>query len=399
MSIQENLSSKILFKIFSISKIFAITSYFSKKFQYLSRSILYLFYLKINNLNVFFPYYNYYTHPDIKKRYYGKNAPLKWTNLKSSKVVHCIQAAKEEYLNKKIIIEPSDHCLTIGASLGIYEPCELVSRCDEIGEFILSKIFKVIIGRNDLINHAKYYFSKNVIKKFFVYPEFACEPKVDYSYLKYKNKNLKRKIKFLSIASNFKYKAVDLLIEAFLESKCSAELILVCNSIPDNIRKKIFKNNNIFLIESLLLSDFKKDKLYKSADIYINTTYIDGGFVAPKALEYGLPIITHTYHRGKSFIENNNGILLSEPIKYYDPKRYGICWNSMEGYLDQVNILKKKGGYEKVQKQLISAIKYFVQRPDQILNQGLNSLELAKKNNLNKSNQILRKLYKDAIKE
>jgi hypothetical protein len=46
-----------------------------------------------------------------------------------------------------------------------------------------------------------------------------------------------RKIKFLSIASDFKKKAVELLLEAFIESQASAELILVCHNVPDNLKK------------------------------------------------------------------------------------------------------------------------------------------------------------------
>ena len=311
-------------------------------FQFLFRQLNFFF--KKSNINVFFDYYNHYSHPDIKKRYNIKNAPLHWVNLKACNVVHCLQFAKPEYLGKKIIIEPSDNVLVIGCSLGLIKPSDQLLHCEEIDNFISSKISRVLIGPNELINHARYYFSNEALKKFFIFPEFACELKVNESYLKYKNKNLNlnRKIKFLSIASNFDNKAVDLLIEAFLESKCSGELILVCDGLPDNLEKKVLKTDNISLIKDLYLSNTKKDKLYKSADVYINTTYIDGAFVAPKALEYGLPIITHTYHRGRSFVANANGILLEEPMKYYDPEAYGVRWDSFGGYLEQVNLLKKK---------------------------------------------------------
>lgn len=184
-----------------------------------------------------------------------------------------------------------------------------------------------------------------------------------------------------------------------MESQVSAELTLVCHNIPDDIKIKVLKTKNIFLLEDLPLLPKKKDQLYRNSDVYINTTYIDGGTVAVNALEYGLPIITHTYHRGKGYISNKNGILLSEPMKYYDPTGYGICWNSMEGYLDQVTLLKKKGGYSEAQQQMINAIRYYDQQTSSILKDGVKSLELAKKNSLEKSNQVLIDLYKQVAIE
>ena len=177
------------------------------------------------------------------------------------------------------------------------------------------------------------------------------------------------------------------------------ELTLVCHNVPNYLKSRILKTKNIFLVEDLPLSDKKKKQLYLNSDVYINLTYIDGGTVAVNALEYGLPIITYTYHRGKGFVDNKNGILLSEPMKYYDPLGYGIKWNSIEEYLLKVDILKKKGGYQKVQKELINAVKFYEKKPLEILNQGIKSLEYAKKNSLTVSNQVLRSLYKEVSLE
>ena len=86
-------------------------------------------------------------------------------------------------------------------------------------------------------------------------------------------------------------------------------------------------------------------------------------------------------------------------MKYYDPKSYGINWNSIPEFLDQVDLLVKKGGYVDVQKQLINALKYYENEPNNILNEGLKSLELAKQNSLEKSNSVLRNLYKQVASE
>ena len=111
-----------------------------------------------------------------------------------------------------------------------------------------------------MINHAKHYYSDLALKKFIIYPEFSCINKITENFLKEKNKKIasNRKIRFLSIASSFKKKAVDLLIESFLESKSSVELTLVCHDVPDYFKKKILKTDNIFLIEDIPLSQKKK---------------------------------------------------------------------------------------------------------------------------------------------
>jgi glycosyltransferase involved in cell wall biosynthesis len=226
-------------------------------------------------------------------------------------------------------------------------------------------------------------------------------PAVTRNYLSQKNNKLlsKSNIKYLSIASDFKIKAVDLLIEAFSESHSSSELTLVCHNVPENLRQKILANKNIFLIEDLPLSNKKKDQLYRDSDVYINTTYIDGGAVAWNALEYGLPIITHTYHRGKGLVENKNGILLSEPIKYYEPEYYGVHWKDMLDYLEQVDLLKKKGEYTDVQNQLVNAFRYYEKNPNNVFEDGVRSLELAQKNSLENSNKALMRIYKEVASE
>lgn len=403
MSIQEGLHSSIFYRICSKLKIILIYDAYLKILQFVNRKLFFLFNSqKKTNSYVFFDYYNHYTHPDIKKRYYGDRAPITWNTLNSSKIVHCIQSSSKRFLGKRVIVEPNDHVLVIGGSLGIYKPSESVRRSKEISDYISSSaISRVLIGNNDLINHARHYYLENALKKFIIYPEFSCIPKVSEIFLKEKSKELSlgRKIKFLSIASNFRKKAVDLLIEAFIESKCLGELTLVCHDIPESLKAKVLKADNINLIEDIPLSIKKKDYLYRNSDVYINTTYIDGGAVAVNALEYGLPIITYTYHRGKSYITNENGILLSEPMKYYDPKGYGIIWNSINDYLEQVEIFKSNGGFADVQKQLINSIKYYESHPNKILTQGIRSLELAKKNTLEQSNQMLRKIYLNVLNE
>ncbi len=401
MSIQQSKYSAIIYRVFSKLKLLLIYDSILKVYQFTLRKLILLDPKNRSNVNVFFDYYHHYTHPFFKKRFYGKRAPLPWCNLKSSKVVHLIQSSSPRFIGKKVILEPNDHVLVIGASIGIYKPSELVLHSNEISDYISSSaVSRILIGNNDLIKHAKHYFSDTALNKFFIYPEFSCSTKVNDLYLKEKNKSLfNRKIRFLSIASNFKLKAVELLLEAFMESQVGGELTLVCHNVPDNLKKKIQKKKNIVLIEDMPLTERKKDQLYRNSDVYINTTYIDGGTVVINALEYGLPIITYTYHRGKSYVKNGNGILLSEPMAYYDPAGYGIKWNSISGYLEQVEILKNRGGFIDVQKQLIEAIKFYERQPIEILNQGIISLEYAKENSLEKSNQVLRNLYNQVASE
>ena len=133
MSIQKSLQSTIIYRILNKLLFFKIYDKYLLIIQFFYRKFRYLFFSN-QKLKVYFEYYNHFTHLDIKKRYYTKSAPLDWSTFKSSEIVHCIQQFSPEYYGKKIIIEPSDHCLAIGASLGIKTPAELVSRREEIDE-------------------------------------------------------------------------------------------------------------------------------------------------------------------------------------------------------------------------------------------------------------------------
>ena len=86
-------------------------------------------------------------------------------------------------------------------------------------------------------------------------------------------------------------------------------------------------------------------------------------------------------------------------MKYYNPESYGIHWNSIEGYLEKVYLLKAKGGYDDVKQQLINAFKHYEQEPLNVFDEGIKSLEIAKRDNLERSNQILRDLYKEVAEE
>ena len=402
MSIQNAINSLLYFRILNKLRLTKILNYFLFLFQFFDREIKSALDLNKSRANVFFPYYNLYTHPFILKRNYGRNAPQIWTNIKSSSIVHCIQYPKSDYLGKKVIIEPNDHILVIGCALGFFKPSDHVKYCSHISDYISSsKVSRVLIGDNELINHARFYFSNDALKKFVMYPEMSCVPAVTMHSLNEKIKKISEGgiIRYLSIASSYKIKAVDLLLEAFAEAQSKGSLTLVCHDIPENMEKNIFKNKNINLIKNIPLSEKMKKQLYLNADVYINTTYIDGGTAVNNALEYGLPIISNTYHRGKALLKIKNGILINEPMKYYDPDGYGILWNSFESYLEQVHVLKKKGGYESVKKQLINAFKYYEEKPSNILKEGIKSLELAEKNSLEQSNRILRDLYKQVESE
>lgn len=404
MSIQLSLSSFLVNKILRKLKVMNLYDYYLLSVQFLIREII--SYIGLNNKNekVFFPYYNTYTHPFILERNYGRKAPQYFFNLKSSSIVHCIQYPNPNtnYLGKKIIIEPNDHCLVIGGALGILEPSETVAHCKIISDYISSpKVSRILLGNNELINHARFYFSEEALKKFIIYPEMACTPEITKHSLNEKKEKLLAigEIRYLSIASSYKIKAVDLLLEAFIAANVKANLTLVCHDIPENIEKKILKNKNINLIKKIPLTQKMKNQLYGNADVYVNTTYIDGGASAFRALDYGMPIITNEFHRGKGLVKNKNGILINEPMKYYEPGRYGVEWNSHQGYLEQIYLLRNRGGFNDVIRQLITAFKYYENEPLNVLKDGINSLELAEENSLEKSNKALRDIYKSVAQE
>jgi hypothetical protein len=177
MSIQLSLSSFFVYKILRKTKVMNLYDYYLFLLQFLVREIISLIGLNKKSEKVFFPYYSTYTHPWILERNYGKKAPQYFFNLKSSSIIHCISYPNPNtnYLGKKIIIEPNDHCLTIGGALGILKASETVSNCKSISDYICShKVSRILLGDNELINQAKFYFSKDALKKFMIYPEMAC---------------------------------------------------------------------------------------------------------------------------------------------------------------------------------------------------------------------------------
>jgi len=85
-------------------------------------------------------------------------------------------------------------------------------------------------------------------------------------------------------------------------------------------------------------------------------------------------------------------------MKYYDTSGFGIKWNSMEGYLEQVDLLKKNG-YDDLINQFINSFMFYEKNPKNILLHSLNSIDLAYDNSLEKANQILRNIYKEVSLE
>lgn len=404
MSIQLSLSSFLVYKILRKLKVMNLYDYYLFVLQFLMREIVSLIGLNKKNEKVFFPYYSTYTHPDILERNYGRKAPQYFFNLKSSTIIHCIQYPNPNtnYLGKKIIIEPNDHCLTIGGALGILKASETVVHCNIISDYISSsKVSRILVGDNELINHARFYFSDEALKKFIIYPEMACTPEITRHSLNEKKERLlaNGEIRYLSIASSYKIKAVELLLEAFTVTKVKGNLTLVCHDIPEKIEKTVLKNKNIILIKKIPLTQKIKKQLYANADVYVNTTYIDGLAVASRALNYGMPIITNEYHRGKGLVKKKNGILINEPMKYYEPGKYGVEWNSFQEYLEQIYLLRKRGGFNDVIRQLINAFKYYENEPLNVVRDGIKSLELAEENSLEKSNKVLRDIYKSVAQE
>ena len=189
---------------------------------------------KNSDAMVYFPYMNSYTHPDIKRRYYSDCRPIKWCNLRNSKIKHVL-ANEETVDDKPVIIEPNDHILTVAGSIGLNNPKDTINNLDRVAEYLNSqRVKKILVGYDELYEQAKFYFPCDIVTKVHRYSQFACQTMTTpYEHaLKFKNVSAGPG-QFLCIASDFEIKAVELVLRAFLEVSGNFNLTLVSHAIPE----------------------------------------------------------------------------------------------------------------------------------------------------------------------
>ena len=390
MSIQLAKSSKILHKIQEKLKINRILNFLLTRVQKIYRSI-----------NYSMPKVYYYpitldTHPYIKDRMYGLNAPLKWSNSKTAAIAHYLQFPESTHI--KYLVEPNDQILTLGVFFGAKTPSQILKKVDDIQELIASRNFKgILIGDDALHDQYLYYFGNSSIEKLYKFEQMRCLPKIKASSLH--SKKRAEGINFLFLASDYRIKAVDILIDAWLSITHlnGSKLTIGCHNMPEYLATKLEKIPSITLIKNAPLNKKIKDDLLRKSDVTFCLTHAVAFANAFEGLEYGHAIIVSSYHRSKYITKNQNGIVIDFPNEFYRPGEYGVRYDSINEYLDFVAHDQKNGLYDQSTLHLAQAIESYINDSSLLLNHSLKSLELAHIESVTKSNETLMKIYKQCL--
>jgi hypothetical protein len=390
MSIQLAKSSKFLRKIQDKLKLNRIFDAFFIGIQQLYRNVT------AESPKVFYHPVTLDTHPYIRDRMYGLNAPRKWSNLEGADLAHYLQFP--ERTDIKYLIEPNDQILTLGVFFGAKKPSEILKRVDDIKQLIASdNCAGILIGNDSLEDQFKYYFGSDLTKKLYKFEQMRCVPKITEEALKRKALDRTSGLNFLFLASDYKIKAVDILVDSWLSIKDlkGAKLVIGCHNMSEEMLKKVSNCASITIIKQAPLDKARKEQLLRNADVTFCLTHADAFANAFEGLEYGNPIIVSSYHRSKYITQNRNGIVIDFPNEFYWPGEYGINYDSIDEYLGLVASEQKKGAYDDATVQLAKAIESYIENPVQLLDHSLRSLELAHQQSVARSNESLNRIYRE----
>ena len=341
---------------------------------------------------VFFRYYSpHLTHPAFKRFY--EFPPVPWSTKFHAKLNHWINYP--DFIDHRpFIIEPNDHPL---APTGKSEPFDVVSnlvRAEEIYKHRMCK--KIIVESEGQLQLFKHYFEEEVIKKTIILGALPAIPKkIDWQQKSFG----KSRTRFLFLASDFVNKAVDLLLDAWLNvpERKEAELIVACSNVPQEWERKSYKENVLF-IKKAPLTEIEKNELHQNTDIAIGLQHVDGGANMFEAMEWGLPIIVLRSQRHHGHLQNQNGLMIDVPFYFYDPEFYGTRWKTFKEFYQILEEAKNKGEFEKTKQDLRKALSYFINNPEKAVMMGKRSFDLTRETfSLEKRNETLLRIYYEAL--
>jgi hypothetical protein len=397
MSIQITRSKKLIHRIQAKLRVDKAYDVLSQKYQTYRRQRSHQTLSGQRALTVFYHLQSLNTHPYIAERMYGDCAPIVWSNYADADVAHFLQ--RPENIEKPYFVEPNDQILTPGVYFGARTPFEIIKRLDDIKSLIASDNLKgLLIGEDGLEAQFVHYFGTELIHKLYKYPQMRCIPRKRPEEIKrHADENGRH---FVCLASDYKLKAIDLLIESWLNVRQlrGATLTIACPNIPQDELEKIKSVTSIYIIKEAPLSAKTKKTLLSSADISICLTHVDGGANAWEGIEYGHPIITNTYHRSDYLTKNQNGAVIEFPNQFYRLGEYGFRFNSIEDYMTNVGSETRQGSYDAAKTSLTETIQRYVNQPDLVYEQSLKSLQLAHEQSVAKSNERLLEIYRQGIR-
>jgi len=380
MSIQETISSQKKGQVF-LDK---LKSRLHLEWQKISRLS------NISKEKIYYPYQNlFYTHPFFE-RYY-RQPPVKYCNYYKAELCHWVSfLPKKKLRDVPYIIEPQDHPLS---PAGESEPAMVLNLLKKTTDtYMSSNCKKILVESEGQLNLFKRYLPDSVMKKTEIV-RLGAVPKIES--IEEKDKK-SEKLTFVCLASDYKRKAVDLLISAWLEfslkSKC--QLILACPNIPHDV-SMLIESENINVIKKAPLSAQDKHMLLSSADIVIAPLHVDGGANVLEAFEYGLPVITMRSQR--SFIRNNNGWEVDVPFYFYDDG-YGKEWPTWDVFWKLLDDAKTNHEFDITVQGFVNVFEEIARSPEILLKMGKSSYNLAcGEFSLERRNEKLRNIYRESL--
>lgn len=356
----------------------------------ITKQQVYRFFFKDKN-KIFYPYYDKNgTHPYFLR--HTKFPPLVYSNQFNASLCHFINFLPPKMPKVPYIIEANDNPLAVTAML---EPFQALTNIEKaINTYGSSDCKKIILEGEGQLALFKHYLPLELLTKIEIVRLSAFPKKIDL-HLKYSN--LKVPI-FVCLASDYKKKAIDLLLEAWLRFSNinNSKLILACPNVPEQIKNSLSKHN-VELIESVPLLDHEKDTLLKMAHVMIAPTHVDGGGNIIEAFEYGLPVITMRSQR--SFIRDGNGWEVDVPFYFYDPYGYGKIWPTWKRFWEEIETAKKEHKFDNTIHEFIRIFEFITGNPEILFLMAKKSHELASGEfSMKKRNAQLLKIYAEALK-
>ena len=361
--------------------------------------------LSNDNLKVFHPYVTYRTHPYLRERWYGANAPVKWSTFKDSKLIHTVGSEEtwSRSSKKHIILDPNDNAWVLlrnsDTNVNMFDAKNIRKSFDYLSEDRVKLIF---LMSEEIIGQFKHLFGHELDHKIIntesISPRLILADDREGFYKRLRKLQIgERKIKVLCLASDFEIKCVREIIQAWnLLDPSNAELTLVVPRLSTVQRRDSEHCKSVRIIEHAPLSRTAKSRLLKSHDISLCLTWIDGGANIYEAVEHQHAVITTVNHRTSA--NRLLGAHLIDPnIQYYDINKYGSNWSDQREYMQYIYSCHGLSYREGLVQALISTLTIFFEDYELIEKAGTRAASLAIKYSIKNSNQHLRKIYASAM--
>lgn len=343
----------------------------------------------VDEPRVYYPYRNLlHTHPFFL-RYY-KHAPLAYSNLHDASLCHWVNQVPAARRGVPYVVEPNDHPLAV---TGKSEPWEVLGGIETAIEVYTHRDCKrILVESEGQLGLFKRYLPESVLRKTEIIRMGAMPHEVDFA----KRASKVETPAFLCLASDYRRKAVDIVIKAWRESraKSRSRLVLACPNVPQEMTASLEKEN-IRLIQKAPLSEREKFELHSAAHVVIAPLHVDGGANVIEAMEHGLPAITMRSQR--SFVREGNGWEVDVPFYFYD-EGYGREWPTWERFWELLEAAKNDHAFDMTVQGFVNTFNDIAQSPEKLVEKGMVSYDLAKGEfSLETRNAALRRIYREAL--